>query len=161
MRQFDHPYLQRVLELGAPNPQDIIITHGSALVVYGVRPENPGGDIDLVTTPENIAYFRRILGWGVLRRSTGYDEAGLPKTVTRTLSPDGEFDTYSHDYIAKWFRETGRGRIYPPELKDFSEQDEATGLWVAKPGLVRLTKEESKRPKDIEDTRLIDEYLAA
>lgn len=160
MRQFDHPYIQYVLELGAPSPEDIIITHGSALVVYGVRPENSGGDIDLVTTPENITYLRKILGWEVLRRSTGYDKEGLPKTVTRTLSPEGDVDVYSHDFIAKWYRESGRGRLYPSELKDFSEQDKDTGLWIAKPRLVRLTKEESKRPKDVEDIRLIDEYYA-
>jgi len=159
MRRFDHPILQRIQELGAPKPSDIVITHGSALAVYGVRDENPQSDIDLVTSQENIDYFLTVLHWRTQGRTTGHDAAGLPKIVARVLSPDNKFDVYLHDFVAKWFRERGKGRVYLPQLKELSEQDEATGIWVATPDFVRLTKEGSTRQKDIDDIAHIDAYL--
>jgi len=159
MRLFEHPILQRVVELGAPHPEDIVITHGSALVIYGIREKNPRGDIDIVTTKQNITYLQEILGWKEVPRTIGYDKAGVPKTVSRTVSLDGEFDVYLHDFVAAWAKEQGQGRVQLSRLKEFSEQDRATGIWVAMPQFVRLTKEKSPRQKDIDDIVLIDTYL--
>lgn len=159
MTRFHHPFIDRVAALELPCKEDVIITHGSALVIHGVRPAHHGGDIDLTTTRENIRYMRQVLGWEALRRTTGYDDGGLPKTVTYTMSPDGEFDVYEQDFIPRRYFATGKGRVYPEELKAHSEQDDKTGLWVARPEFVRLTKELSRREKDAEDIRLIDRYL--
>lgn len=160
MRQFDHPIISQVATLRFPEPDQVFITHGSALVVYGVRDSHEGGDVDLITSGENMLYLQQKLGWNMEEKIIG-NPSSPPKTVKCLLSPDGLFDVYEHDFVAKWFKEKGRGRVYLEQLKTFCEQDSSTGLWVATPEFVRLTKEESERPKDIEDIRLIDEYLAA
>lgn len=159
MPRFKHPFIESVVALDFPSPQDVIITHGSALVIRGVRPAHELGDIDLTTTRENIRYIRNILGWEALRRTTGYDDTGLPKTVTYTMSPDGMFDVYEQDFVPLLYRQTGRGRVYPEELKTYSDQDEETGIWVARLAFVRQTKEASSREKDVVDIELIDRHL--
>lgn len=63
MTQFDHPYLQQIMELELPASSDVVITHGSALVVRGVRPAHAKGDIDIATTRQNIDYLARRFGW--------------------------------------------------------------------------------------------------
>ena len=59
MAQFEHPYLSKVAALRLPEPERAMITHGSALVVRGVREPNEGGDIDLVVSQPNIEHMRR------------------------------------------------------------------------------------------------------
>lgn len=161
MRQFDHPILNQVAALQFPEPNKVFITHGSALVVYGVRDSHDSGDIDLITSGENMLHLQQNLGWKIEEKSISDNASHSSKTVKRLLSPDGLFDVYEHDFVAKWFKEKGRGRVYLDQLKTFCEQDSSTGLWVATPEFVRLTKEGSTRPKDIEDIQLIDEYLTA
>ena len=162
MRQFDHPILDEVAALDFPKPHEVTITHGSALVIYGVREAHADGDIDIVATPENIDYaLERLVGWKAIAGATSYYDDRLPTTLMRIVSSDGRYDMYGHDFVPKWFHKTGRGRLYPGDLTAFSEQDEKTGIWVATPRLVRLTKEGSTRQNDIDDIRLIDTYLEA
>ncbi|MDB5177731.1 MAG: hypothetical protein JWO61_114 [Candidatus Saccharibacteria bacterium] len=162
MRQLDHPILDQVAALDFPKPSEVTITHGSALVIYGVREAHIDGDIDIVTTPENIAYaLERLVGWKAIAGATSYYDDRLPTTLTRIVSPDGMYDMYGHDFVPKWYQKTGRGRVYPGDLLAFSEQDKQTGIRVATPRFVRLTKEGSMRQNDIDDIHLIDEYLLA
>lgn len=51
------------MELELPAPADVVITHGSALVVRGLRPARAEGDIDMATTHQNIEYLARRFGW--------------------------------------------------------------------------------------------------
>lgn len=160
MPRFKHPIVAEVAALGLPDTEQTVITHGSALVVRGIREPHEDGDIDLVTSSGNSTYLREVLGWKKIRRTTGYTDDGLPKTITQTISPDGRFDVYLWDFIPKQYQETGKGRVYLDELiTNHSERDDHTGIWVAKPEFVLRTKQDTGREKDLLDIRLIDEHM--
>ncbi len=161
MAQFEHPYLSKVAALRLPEPERAMITHGSALVVRGVREPNEGGDIDLVVSQPNIEHMRRNLGWAATRQLKYYAE-DEPLRIRYTRSPDGEFDAFAHDFIPEEYLKTGRGRVYLPELLERHDyrfdQDAFTGIWVASLDHVAATKRGTGRPKDEADLRRIDEY---
>lgn len=154
MTQFDHLYLQQIMELELPTPSDAVITHGSALVVRGVRPAHAAGDVDMVTTRQNIDYLAHRFGWKETARQTPYDG----DATTRMLSPDKRFDIYNQDFSLLQHQATGNGRVDLATIKCSSQQDAKTGIWVASLEFVRQTKQETGRAKDKADIDRIDAF---
>ena len=161
MPKFEHPIIDEVAGLDLPYPEEIVINHGAALVIRGLRPEHPDGDIDFSTNLENIRYLREQLGWRAVSMNVGLKADGTMKTIIATRDPRERFDAHRWDFSMPRYRKTGKGRIYLPEQGALSEQDDRTGIWVAKLEYVRETKLETGRPQDEEDIELIDEYLQA
>jgi len=158
MSRFNHPIVHEAAALTMPKPEEIVLNHGCALVIRGLRNEHPDGDIDMSTSWENIDYLRSILGWISVDLTVGETRQGLPRTInaTRDSAKRHRFDTHRWDYSPQRYAETGQGRIYLDEQIALSEQDEHTGIWVAKLQLVRMTKNGSHRQKDADDIALID-----
>lgn len=156
MTEFTHPIIDRVAALNFPNPAGVIITHSSALAARGMDLGRPLGDIDLVVTKDNQDYARYVLGFHAIKQERYYQE-DLPENIRSTISPDGEFDVYSHDFIPKLFRKHGRGRVYPEKLISLLDprydQDERTNLWVASFRFVEMTQDGTGRPKDADTLR--------
>ena len=161
MPKFEHPIIDEVAKLNLPYPEEVVINHGAALVIRGLRPEHIDGDIDFSTNFENIRYLREELGWLALPMNVGLKPDGKMKTITATRDSENRFDGHRWDFSMSRYRRTGKGRIYLPEQGARSEQDDRTGIWVAKLELVHETKLETGRPQDEEDVELIDEYLQA
>jgi hypothetical protein len=150
--------IDEVAALGMPYPEEIVINHGAALVAWGVRGENPNGDIDMATNLENNLYLERKLGFKAIQMVVGVSKQGKERTVVSRRDSDERFDCHRWDFSMYRYNRTGKGRIYLPELGVLSVQDEQTGLWVATPSLVRLTKLETGREKDEQDIALIDSF---
>ncbi|MEP6710517.1 MAG: hypothetical protein ABJA64_02265 [Candidatus Saccharibacteria bacterium] len=161
MRRFNHPIVQKIAALKVPKPEEIVLNHGGALVVRGLREEHSDGDIDMSASWENIEYLRLVLGWISVDLVVGETREGLPRTInaTRDRLENHRFDVHRWDYSPQRFKETGKGRMYLDEQIVMSEQDEETGLWVAKPELVLMTKQGSPRQKDKDDIALITIHL--
>ena len=162
MADFNHPYIDKVAGLELPEPSRAMITHGSALVLRGVRPARENGDIDLVVSQTNALYLADELGWDVGNQEKYYEE-DLPVKIRYIRSPDGEFDAFTHDYSPEQYMETKRGRMYPDELfaahNPKFDQDQATGIWVASVLHVAATMRFSGRKKDEIMLPRIDQYL--
>lgn len=142
MASFDHQILHEVAALQLPFPEQVVINHGSALVVRGLRAEHEHGDIDILTSEQNLQYLRETLGW------REYDNAGK----TAVQDDARRFDVHLWDEAA------GKRLTLEQEIIR-SEQDESTGIWVASLELVRETKLSTGRPQDEADIELIDNFL--
>lgn len=153
--------IDEMAALGMPLPEEVIINHGAALVIWGIRGERPNGDIDAATNLENNLYLEEHLGFRALQMVVGISADGKERTVVSRRDEKNRFDIHRWDFSMYRYNRLGRGRMYLPELGSMSVQDTETGIWVAKPELVRLTKLETGRPQDETDNALIDEYLAA
>lgn len=161
MARFEHPIVAETAALNWPDPEGIMITHSSGLVVRGVDLGRPVGDIDIVATHENQLYAAHTLGYRALKQVRYYEE-DLPDNIRSTISPDGRFDVYSHDFIPELFRRTGRGRIYPRRLFPLHDsrydQDEDTGIWVASLHFIEATQRGTGRPKDADTLRCVAQH---
>jgi len=151
--------IDEVAALGMPYPEEIVINHGAALVIHGIRPEHEDGDIDMATNLENNQYLEHELGFRAVRMLVGISRDGQERTVISRRDDKNRFDVHRWDFSMYRYNRTGKGRIYLPELGAMSDQDPDTGVWVAKPELVALTKRETGRKKDEEDLRRIEQYL--
>lgn len=151
--------IDEVAALGMPFPEEVVINHGAALVVRGIRPEHEGGDIDMAASLENNLYIEEELGFRATRMLVGIASDGKERTVISRRDKDNRFDVHRWDFSMYRYNRTGKGRIYLPELGSMSDQDPETGIWVARPKLVALTKYESGREKDEEDIRRIEQFL--
>lgn len=151
--------IDEVAALGMPSPEESVITHGGALVVWGIRPEHEDGDIDIATSLENNQFVERELGFRAMRMIVGIQADGSEQTVIARRDLKGRFDMHRWDFSPKRYQQTGKGRLYLPELYLRSIQDEHTGIWVALPELVRETKQGSGRAKDRLDIELVDTFL--
>ena len=156
MARFYESQLGEVAHLNVPRPDKLMITHASALRARGVHLDRPEGDIDIVTTQENLSYLRRKLGF-IATHEERYYEEDLPTKIRMIRSQDGRFDIFGHDFIPELYRKTKRGRIYPNQLFAMHDarfdQDEETGIWVASIPFVIATKMNTGRQKDVEDIR--------
>ncbi|MES2876762.1 MAG: hypothetical protein V4678_04825 [Patescibacteria group bacterium] len=152
--------IDEMAALGMPFPQEIIINHGAALAIWGIRPEHSAGDIDAATNLENNQYLEAELGFTALQMVVGTSDDGKERTVVSRRDISERFDIHRWDFSMWRYNRTGKGRMYLPELGSMSVQDSQTGIWIATPELVRLTKLETNRKKDEDDVVLIDEYLA-
>lgn len=161
MPHFEHPIINEVVGLKLPYPEEVIINHGAALVVRGLRKEHFDGDIDFSTNLENIRYLREQLGWQAVSMNVGLKSDGTMKTILATRDVNSRFDAHRWDFSMSRYRHTSKGRIYLPEQGARSEQDERTGIWIANLEYVRETKLETGREKDIADIKLIDVHLAS
>lgn len=160
MTAFHHrAIIDEVAALGMPYPEEIVINHGAALVVRGIRPENEGGDIDAATNLENNQYLEDELGFRAVRLTVGVSADGIERTIISRRDSEGRFDIHRWDFSMQRYNQTGKGRIYLPELGAMSDQDDETGIWVARPELVLLTKQQTGREKDIQDIGRILQYL--
>ncbi|MCB9819920.1 hypothetical protein H6796_01295 [Candidatus Nomurabacteria bacterium] len=155
MKFYDRKIIDEVAELGLPHPEDVVINHGSALVIRGIRPERDGGDIDACTCLENNLYAQHELGFRAVSMSVGVSFDSVERTVIARRDEADRFDLHRWDFSMHKYDRTGRGRIYLPELKEQSDQDGETGIWVARPEMVLLTKLDSGREKDENDITLI------
>jgi hypothetical protein len=152
--------IDEVAALGMPFPEEVVINHGAALVVWGVRDERPNGDIDAATSLENNLYLEQMLGFVALQMVVGVSNEGKERTVVSRRDATERFDIHRWDFSMYRYNRTKRGRIYLPELVANSVQDPDTGIWIAKPHLVRETMLETNRPQDEEMIPVIDEFLA-
>jgi hypothetical protein len=152
--------IDEVAALGMPFPEEVVINHGAALVVWGVRDERPSGDIDAATSLENNLYLEQKLGFVALQMLVGVSNEGKERTVVSRRDSAERFDIHRWDFSMYRYNRTRRGRIYLPELGANSVQDPDTGIWIAKPHLVRETMLETNRPQDEEMIPVIDEFLA-
>ena len=159
MPRFDHPILEEVASLGPPRPDEIVINHGAALVVRGIRSEHEIGDIDFSTSLENITFLREELGWRAVSMVVGVKRDGSDMTMIATRDQMDRFDAHRWDFSPPRYARTGKGRIYLPEQLERAEQDERTGIYVATLEYVREMKQGTDREKDREDIELIDVYL--
>lgn len=139
MARFDHPIVAEVASLDLPYPEQVVINHGSALVVRGLRDEHQDGDIDMLTSQRNIDYLVGELGWRAYEQND--------RTAYRDSA--GRFDVHL------WDGTSGRRLLVADEIVR-SDQDEATSIWIASLELVRETKLDTGRPQDIADIALID-----
>ena len=151
--------IEEVAGLGMPHPEEIVINHGAALVIRGIRPEHEGGDIDMATNLENNLYLEEELGFRAVRMVVGISQDGKERTIMARRDSEDRFDVHRWDFSMYRYNRKGHGRIYLPELGSMSDQDADTGIWVARPELVMLTKLETGREKDKRDVRRIDQYL--
>ena len=157
MRFHHRDILNEVAELNVPRPDQLVINHGSAMVVRGIRPEHEDGDIDMAASLENISYMEQALGFVAVRKVVGTTKDGTERSVVVRHDEKRRFDVHRWDFSVLRYNATGRGRIGLEELIENSDQDDATGIWVARPEHILLTKEQTGRPKDIEDiSRLIE-----
>lgn len=157
-REFDGQLLAKIVELGLPHTDTFVLTSSGALAERGVIPIEEVGDIDGVTSLENITYLRRKIGWKAIRRTVGYGNDGRRVRVMSIADDDGRFDIYPWDFSLLDHRQTGNGRIQLPELIESSDQDPATGIWVARIDYVERTKRATGRPKDEARLRAIDAH---
>ncbi len=159
MKFANRELIDEVAALGMPYPEEIVINHGAALVIRGIRPEHENGDIDMATNLENNLYLEHELGFRAVRMLVGISKEGKERTVISRRDDKDRFDVHRWDFSMYRYNRTGKGRMYLPELGTMSDQDPDTGIWVAKPELVALTKRETGRPQDEEDLRRIEQYL--
>jgi hypothetical protein len=151
--------IDEMAALGMPYPEEVVINHGAALVVWGVRNERPDGDIDAATNLENNLYLENELGFRAVQMVVGVSKDGKERTVVSRRDENGRFDIHRWEFSMYRYNRTGKGRIYLPELGANSVQDPETGIWVARPLLVRETMLETDRPKDEVMIPVIDEFL--
>ena len=151
--------IDEVAALGMPFPDEVIINHGAALVIWGVREERLTGDIDAATNLENNLYLEEKLGFTALRMVVGVSADGKERTVISRRDKDQRFDIHRWDFSMYEYNRTGQGRMYLTTLATMSVQDPKTGIWVLKPAGVRLTMLETGRPQDEEMIPIIDDYL--
>jgi hypothetical protein len=152
--------IDEIAALGMPYPEEVIINHGAALVIRGVRQERPGGDVDAATSLENCLYLQEELGFRAVQMMVGISANGKPRSIVSRRDPKGRFDIHRWDFSVEDYNRTGKGRIYLPELGANSDQDPATGIWVARPDFVARTMRDTGRPQDKEASRQIAEYYA-
>ena len=152
--------IDEMAALKLPFPEEVIINHGASLVIWGIREEREDGDIDVATNLENNLYLENKLGFAALQMTVGFSKDGKERTVVSRRDSTHRFDIHRWDFSMYRYNRKGRGRIYLPELGANSVQDSKTGIWVAKPHLVRETMLETGRPQDEEMIPVIDEYLA-
>lgn len=151
---FEHPVLASVGELDLLRPNNFVINHSAALAVFGLLEREPN-DIDASSDLRNIRDLRRRLGFEIVRRIVGYREDGTPIEILSSTDAAGKFDIHRWDFSMKRWRETGKGRVYLHEQKEYAVQDPNSGLWVSTPEYVIETKEQTDRDKDQLD---IDAY---
>jgi hypothetical protein len=155
---YNRSLIDEVAALEMPIPEEIVINHGAALVIRGIRPEHENGDIDMATNLENNQFLEHELGFRAVRMVVGISSAGKERTITARRDVDDRFDVHRWDFSMFRYNRTGKGRLYLPELGSMSDQDPETGIWVARPELVLLTKLETGRPQDEDDIRRIGQY---
>lgn len=151
--------LQETARLAVPHPDKLVISHGSALVVRGIRSEHAGSDIDIVTTKQNIDYLREVLGFIVTPKVVSINDDGVKHSIVVCHDAQHRFDVHEWDFSVLQEQQVGNGRMSLEQLIAESDQDAPTGIWVAKPELVLKTKIGTNRPKDIQDVRRIQQYL--
>lgn len=158
-REFDGQLLGRIADLGLPHNDEFVLTGSGALAERGVIPIEEVGDIDGVTSHENMTYLRRKIGWSVIRRTVGYSQSGRRVRVMALADKAKEFDVFPWDFSIYDHHRTGNGRIQLPELIEFSDQDSVTGIWVARLDYIARTKQETGRPKDARRLEAIRAHL--
>lgn len=156
---FDHPILEEISQLAMPDHDNIVVNHSAALAIWGVAIGREPNDIDLASSLQNIRHLRQKFGWEVIRHVAGYSQDGTPIEVLVTHDKNNRFDVHRWDFSRERYNKTGRGRIYLPEQKEQSYRDVATGIYVATPEYVLMTKRDTGRQKDEQDVERIEQYL--
>lgn len=150
-----------VARLEFPKPEEVMITHSSALFARGIDLGRPMGDIDLVVSPDNMRHLILNLGWTATGQRKYYEEDLLDK-IRYTLSPDERIDAFAHDFLPMVYRRTGRGRVYPHRLIELHDarydQDDETKLYVASKRHVLASKQGTGRKKDADDIRRVIQH---
>ena len=159
MKFKERSVIDEVAALRVPRPDNVVINHGSALVVRGIRPEHEAGDIDMGMNMENIQYLEQTLGFVATSHVVGVGKDGTPRAIMICHDAKGRFDIHHWDFSLYLYNHTGKGRIGLECLKEYSDQDEETGIWVVRPELVLLTKLETERSKDKEDVDIIRAHM--
>lgn len=145
--------LDEVAKLGLPNPGEVVLTYGTAMVTRGLRDEDTDTDIDIVTSLRNRQFLLRERGFHAVTVPVNTGDSPVIRDVY------GRYDVWPWAFSHELDTRKGNGRIQLPELYTLSDQDHETGIWVASLELIRLTKLQTGRQKDIDDVALIDTYL--
>ena len=156
---FDHPIIDEVANLEMPRPNGVIINHGAALVIWGIRSEHADGDIDAMISQPNVEHVRNELGWRAVDMFVGVSDMGEVRDVKSYRDDENRFDFHHWDFSMFRYQMIGKGRILQNEARRYSVKDPRTGIRVATPEYVRFTKIATGREKDYQDIRRIDETL--
>ena len=103
--------IDEVAALGMPFPEEVVINHGAALVIWGVRSERPDGDIDAATSLENNLFLEQKLGFIALQMLVGISGDGKERTVVSRRDPAQRFDIHRWDFSMHRYNREGKGRI--------------------------------------------------
>lgn len=155
---FEGRLLAEIAALNLPRPEDFVLNSSGALAERGVIPMEEVGDIDGSTTRANHTYLRTVLGWNVVHKEVGVSSDGSPISVEITQDNAKRFDIHFWDFSVYDYNQTGRGRISLEEQKACSEQDPATGIWVASLDYIERVKRDTGRPKDEQRLQAIRQF---
>lgn len=153
--KFSHPIIDEVKRLGLPEPHNVIINHGAAMVIRGYRDEHDTGDIDMCVSQVNAEYLEQVLGFETVDKVVGQSSDGSDIIVKVRHDPARRFDVHVWDFSPRLYDETGKGRMDIGDQVPYCDQDEATGFWIAGKELLLLEKQGSDRPRDIEDVTIL------
>ena len=149
--------LETTATLGIPDVA--VVVSGEAMVAHGLRPANPDGDFDIVTTLPGNLYLEEQLGFRAVRQVIGFDKAGNQRTITaRVGGPGGKVESHRWAFSAARYEITGKGRMYIDELLELSDRDDETGLYVLNKAGLLLQKTNTGRSKDEKDVRRIHQH---
>ena len=154
--RFSHPIIDEVAALTFPEPHNVVINHGAAMVIRGYRKEHEAGDIDMCVSQANADYLEKTLGFEVVDKVVGQSSDGADITVKVRHDPARRFDIHVWDFSPQLYSETGKGRMSIEDQIPYCDQDEATGFWIASKDLLLLEKRNSDRPQDIEDVKILE-----
>lgn len=150
--------IETVAALGIPDVK--ILVSGEALVARGIRPRNPDGDFDIVTTLRGNLYLQEMLGFQAIQQVIGIDDDGNKRTITARIGSIGNRQVESHRWAFSPVRysATGKGRMYVDQLIDLSDKDDETDVYVLNEFGLLLQKERTTRGKDKDDVRRIHQH---
>jgi hypothetical protein len=150
-----------VAALGMPFPEDVILTDGITEVIWGMREENPEGDIDWATVLENNLYLEEEKGFRTERMEVGISKDGIKRTIVARRDENNRYDSHRwHFSMTRWNR-TSKGRLYIAELGAMSVADPKTNIRVLLPQYIPLIKLDTARGgKDIEAVDRAREFLS-
>jgi hypothetical protein len=128
-------HLENLKSLNLPPDQFVVVSSGS-LAIRGIREAR---DVDIVVTPEL---------WSILAQKYGVEI----KDNVEIIELGNDIETLGK---GSWF--TKESLIKPQEI--FDEADVFEGIKFMNLSQLRKIKQEKGREKDLNDVKLIDEYL--
>lgn len=151
--------IDEVAALRMPFPDEVMLNHGIAEVIWGIRKEHDDGDIDAATCLENNLYLESEHGFTAKQREVGKGKDKNPITIVSRHDEHDRFDFHRWDFSVHRWNRTERGRIYISQLGAMSVQDPVTRIHVLLPEYLPLEKLETGRPKDEEAVERVRAFL--
>jgi hypothetical protein len=155
--RFDGRLLSKISKLQLPDPEGVVLNSSGALAERRVIPMDSVGDIDATISEENILSLQERVGWYLGKKVVGASRhTGRPLEITVIYDENKEFDFHRHGFSVFDYNRTGQGRHSLQTQIEFSDQDPATGIYVASIDYVVGTKLETNRVKDADRIELVE-----